>query len=215
VTGPRHLSAARCSSSPLRAGSLCTGYGGLDLAAHGGAGRGPGWCAETDLHASKVLAVRFPGVPNLGDLTRVDWAAVPPVDLVTAGFPCQDISTAGRGAGIGKGTRSGLWIRIAEAVGQLRPRYVLVENVAALRARGLGRVLADLAALGYDTQWASLRASDIGAAHRRDRIFVLAWQPAALPRLLSAAHTRRRGLQRLRVPGLLAGPAGPAEAAGP
>jgi DNA (cytosine-5)-methyltransferase 1 len=95
--------------------------------------------------------------------------------LVTAGFPCQDISTAGRGAGIGKGTRSGLWTHIAEALGQLRPGYVLVENVAALRARGLGRVLADLAALGYDTQWTSLRASDIGAAHRRGRFFVLIW----------------------------------------
>ena len=74
-------------------------------------------------------------------------AAVRPVDLVTAGFPCQDISTAGRGAGIEKGTRSGLWTHIAEALGQLRPGYVLVQNVAALRARGLGSVLADLAAL--------------------------------------------------------------------
>ena len=103
----------------------------------------------------------------------MDWAAVPPADLVTAGFPCQDISTAGRGAGIGKGTRSGLWTHIAEGLRCLRPDYVFVENVAVLRSRGLGRVLADLAALGYDTQWASLRASDIGAAHRRDRIFIL------------------------------------------
>ncbi|HUY45040.1 MAG TPA: DNA cytosine methyltransferase [Streptosporangiaceae bacterium] len=173
------------------------------------------WCAETDRHASAVLAARLPGVPNLGDLTRVDWAAVPRVDLVTAGFPCQDISTAGRGAGIRKGTRSGLWNCIAEAVGQLRPGYVLVENVAALRTRGLGRVLADLATLGYDTQWASLRASDAGAAHRRDRLFILGWQPAALPRLLSAAHPGGRELQRHRVPAILAGPPGTAEAAGP
>lgn len=172
----------------LRIGSLCTGYGGLDLAVMAVLDAALAWCAEADRHASTVLAARYPQVPNLGDLTCVDWAAVPRVDLVTAGFPCQDISTAGRGAGIEKGTRSGLWTHIAEALGQLRPGYVLVENVAALRARGLGRVLADLAALGYDTQWTSLRASDIGAAHRRDRLFVLAWQPAALPCLLTAAN---------------------------
>jgi DNA (cytosine-5)-methyltransferase 1 len=214
VTGSRYP-AARRRVLPLRAGSLCTGYGGLDLAVAAVLGARLAWCAETDRHASAVLAARFPGVPNLGDLTRVDWAAVPGVDLVTAGFPCQDISTAGRGAGIGKGTRSGLWIHIAEAIGQLRPRYVLVENVAALRSRGLGRVLADLAALGYDTQWASLRASDVGAAHRRDRIFLLAWQPGALSRLLSAAHAHGRELQRHRVPGVVAGAPGPAEEAGP
>jgi DNA (cytosine-5)-methyltransferase 1 len=216
MTGPHYLPAARRRASPLQAGSLCTGYGGLDLAVLAVLGAVLAWCAEIDRHASAVLAARFPGVPNLGDLTRVDWATVPPVDLVTAGFPCQDISSAGRGAGIKKGTRSGLWTHIAAALGQLRPGFVLVENVAALRARGLGRVLADLAALGYDTQWASLRASDIGAAHRRDRLFVLAHQPAALPRLLTAAaHPGGRELQRHRVPGILARPAGAAEEAGP
>jgi DNA (cytosine-5)-methyltransferase 1 len=171
----------------LRAGSLCTGYGGLDLAVLAVLDTALAWCAETDRHASAVLSARFPAVPNFGDLTAVDWAAVPPVDLVTAGFPCQDISTAGRGAGIKEGTRSGLWTHIAQALGQLRPSYVLVENVAALRTRGLSRVLADLSALGYDPRWVCLRASDIGAAHRRDRIFILGWQPAALPRLLAAA----------------------------
>jgi DNA (cytosine-5)-methyltransferase 1 len=213
VTGPPYPAALR-AVAPLRAGSLCTGYGGLDIAAAAVLGAVLFWCAETDPQASAVLAARFPGVPNLGDLTRADWAAVPPVDLVTAGFPCQDISTAGRGAGIGKGTRSGLWIHIAEAAGQLRPSYLLVENVAALRSRGLGRLLGDLAALGYDTQWACLRASDIGAAHRRDRIFLLAWQPAALPRLVSAAHARRRGLTRHGAGGLLGGLRGPANGPG-
>ena len=210
-----HLPGARRPVRPLRAGSLCTGYGGLDLAAADTLGAALAWCAETDPQASAILAARFPGVANLGDLTRVDWAGVPPVDLVTAGFPCQDISTAGRGAGIAEGTRSGLWIHIAEAAGQLRPSYLFLENVAALRSRGLGKVLADLAALGYDTQWASLRASDIGAAHRRDRIFVLAWKPAALPRLLAAARTHGREHQRHRAGGLLPGPPGPAKTTGP
>jgi DNA (cytosine-5)-methyltransferase 1 len=171
----------------LRAGSLCTGYGGLDLAVMAVLNARLAWCADPDPHAARVLAARF-HVPNLGDLRAVDWAAAPKVDLVTAGFPCQDISTAGAGAGITEGTRSGLWMHIAEAVRQLRPASVLVENVAALRSRGLARVIGDLAELGYDTQWASLRASDIGAAHRRGRLFVLGVQPGALAGLLAAAH---------------------------
>jgi DNA (cytosine-5)-methyltransferase 1 len=105
------------------------------------------WCAESDRHAAAVLAARYPHVPNLGDITALDWAAVPPVDLITAGWPCQDISYAGPGAGITEGTRSGLWLTIAGGLRQLRPSYVFLENVAALRTRGLGRVLADLAAL--------------------------------------------------------------------
>jgi DNA (cytosine-5)-methyltransferase 1 len=172
----------------LRVGSLCSGYGGLDLAVMAVLNARLAWCADPDKHAARVLAARFPGVSNLGDLHAVDWAAVPAVDMVTAGFPCQDISTAGQGAGITEGTRSGLWMHITEALRQLCPASVLVENVAALRSRGLGRVLGDLAELGYDTQWASLRASDIGAAHRRGRLFIVAVQPGALDRLLAAAH---------------------------
>jgi DNA (cytosine-5)-methyltransferase 1 len=175
---------------------MCSGYGGLDLAVLAVLNARLAWCADPDKHASRVLAAHFPGVPNLGDLRAVDWAAVPPVDLVTAGFPCQDISTAGQGAGIEEGTRSGLWTCIAEAVRQLRPRFVVVENVAALRSRGLGQVIGTLAEMGYDTQWASLRASDIGAAHRRERVFV-AVQPGAVPRLLAAAHPGSGQLQRL------------------
>jgi DNA (cytosine-5)-methyltransferase 1 len=106
VTGPRHLPARRRASAP-RAGSLCTGYGGLDLAVAAVLGAALACCAETDRHAAAVLAARFPGVPNLADLTWVDWSAVPPVDLSTTGFPFQDISTAGQGAGIEEGTRSG------------------------------------------------------------------------------------------------------------
>ena len=146
------------------------------------------WVAETDKYAAGVLAHQWPDVPNLGDVTALDWAAVPPVDLVSAGWPCQDISYAGPGAGISEGTRSGLWLHIADGLRHLRPKFVFLENVAALRTRGLGTVLAGLAALGYDTQWTSLRASDAGACHRRDRLFILAWQPRALPRLTRAAR---------------------------
>jgi DNA (cytosine-5)-methyltransferase 1 len=164
---------------PLRIGSLCTGYGGLELAVTAVLDAEVAWYAEHDPHAAAVLATRWPGLRNLGDITALDWADVPPVDLITAGWPCQDISYAGTGSGITKGTRSGLWHCIAVGLRQLRPRYVFLENVAALRSRGLGTVLGGLAALGYDTQWTCLRACDAGSCHRRDRIFILAHQPAA------------------------------------
>ncbi len=161
---------------PLRLGSLCTGYGGLDLAVAMVLDTELCWYAETDRHAATVLAHHFPTVPNLGDIRTVDWHTVTPVDIVTAGFPCQDISNAGTRTGI-TGIHSGLWTTIAHAVRALRPRYVYVENVAALLRRGLDRVQGDLATLGYHTRWTCLRASDIGAAHRRDRLFLLAAHP--------------------------------------
>lgn len=179
-------------------GSLCTGYGGLDhatLAAFGG-GR-IAWVADPDPHVSTLLAARMPDVPNLGDIRAVDWHNVEPVDVLTAGFPCQDISAAGRRAGIKAGTRSGLFFDVIRAINTLRPRIVVIENVAALRWRGGGLdiVLTELHRAGYDCLWTSLRASDIGAPHRRERVFLLAWPreatastaavgiPAAMPAL--------------------------------
>lgn len=181
---------SRPPRKPLLAGSLCSGYGGLDLAAATVLGTRLAWCAEPDQHAAAVMARRWPGIPNLGDITALDWRAVPRVDLVTAGWPCQDISLAGTGSGIMKGTRSGLWITIAEGLGRLRPGLVFLENVAALRYRGLPRVLGDLAALGYSTRWTCLRASDAGAPHQRDRIFILASQPDARSLLAAARQPR-------------------------
>ncbi|ROO52874.1 DNA (cytosine-5)-methyltransferase 1 [Micromonospora sp. Llam0] len=156
-----------------RIGSLCTGYGGLDLAVELVLGGRLTWYAETDRHATTILNRHWPDVPNLGDIRTIDWNTVAPVDIVTAGFPCQDISNAGRRAGI-TGIHSSLWTTIAAAVRVLRPQLVFVENVAALLRRGLDVVHADLAEIGYDTRWLCLRASDIGAPHRRDRLFLLA-----------------------------------------
>ncbi|MBW4717340.1 DNA cytosine methyltransferase [Saccharothrix sp. SC076] len=181
-------------------GSLCTGYGGLDLGVLAALGTGRiAWCADNDPHIATVLAARMPGVPNLGDLRAVDWTAVRPVDVVTAGFPCQDISAAGRRAGIEKGTRSGLWRDIMAALRVLRPPLVVVENVAALRWRGggLDRVLADLAEAGYDTVWRSVRAADVGAPHLRERLFLLAWPRLGPP---AAAHTPRQRHRHPRPP---------------
>ncbi|EWC64487.1 hypothetical protein UO65_0094 [Actinokineospora spheciospongiae] len=159
-------------------GSLCTGHGGLDLGVLAALGEGRvAWCADPDPHITTILTARMPAVPNLGDLRHIDWASLTPVDVLVAGFPCQDISAAGTRAGIEKGARSGLWSDIVAGLRLLRPALVVVENVAALRWRngGLHRVLGDLAEAGYDAAWRSVRAADIGAAHRRERVFLLAW----------------------------------------
>lgn len=157
-------------------GSLCTGYGGLDLGVTAVLGDRIAWYCEVDPHAAAILAARLPGVPNLGDLRTADFSAVERIDVLTAGFPCQDISAAGRRAGIEKGARSGLWRNILGAVRVLRPNLVVVENVAALRWKngGLDVVLGGLAEAGYDAVWRCVRAADIGAAHRRERLFLCA-----------------------------------------
>ena len=156
-----------------RIGSLFSGYGGLDLAVEAVLGGHLSWYAEVDRHACAVLERRWPGVVNLGNVTTIDWDQVEPVDVLTAGFPCTDISNAGKRVGI-TGAQSSLWRCVVDAVRALRPEIVFVENVAALLRRGFDVVHADLATLGYDTRWLCLRASDIGAAHRRDRMFLLA-----------------------------------------
>ncbi|GAA1291830.1 DNA cytosine methyltransferase [Saccharothrix xinjiangensis] len=181
-------------------GSLCTGCGGLDLGVLTALGGGRiAWVADPDPHIAQILAARMPGVANLGDLRHIDWPAVEPVDVLVAGFPCQDISAAGKRAGIEKGGRSGLWVDIVAGLRLLRPALVVVENVAALRWRngGLHRVLGDLAEAGYDAAWRSVRASDIGAAHRRERVFLLAWPRVPRPgRGDGDASRARRLVQR-------------------
>lgn len=183
----------------MKLGSMFSGYGGLDLAVHEAFDADTAWVAEFDAAPSRILAERFPGVPNLGDVTAVDWGAVEPVDIIAGGSPCQDVSAAGRRAGMTEGTRSNLWVAMREAIRIVRPEWVCWENVlGALSARAtsesdvepgegfvgdrpdgpslraLGRVLGDLAALGYDAEWRVVRASDIGAPHQRARVFVLA-----------------------------------------
>ena len=159
----------------LRIGSLCSGYGGLDMAVEQVLGGELAWVADPDPGAIAVLAHHYPDVPNLGDITTVDWADVEQADIVTAGFPCQDLSYAGQGEGIQEGNRSGLWHTIADALGVLRPRLVVLENVRAIVTRrpGLDVVLADLARLGFDAEWTCVRASDVGAPHQRNRWFLL------------------------------------------
>jgi DNA (cytosine-5)-methyltransferase 1 len=165
------------------------------------------WVSDVDKGACKILAHRYPDVPNLGDITAIDWAAVEPVDIITGGSPCQDLSHAGKRSGMTEGTRSNLWVAMREAIAQLKPSIVVWENVRGAYSatadsdlehcqgcmgdpadrgpvlRALGRVLGDLSDLGYDTQWHGLRAADVGAPHGRFRVFVVArLADADLPR---------------------------------
>ena len=176
--------------------SLCTGSAALDQAVEAVTGLPTVLVGEKDPAASRLLAARMPWARNLGDITAVDWqalsATVPRPAALTAGFPCQDISNAGPRGGIA-GDRSGLWKTIAHgAIRHLRPRLVFLENVAALRSRGLDVVAADLAAIGYDARWMCLRAGDpeVGACHRRDRWFAVAYPTAEDPHL--TVGTQRR-----------------------
>jgi DNA (cytosine-5)-methyltransferase 1 len=174
VTAPR---------PPRRMGSLCTGYGGLDAAVQSVLGAKMAWVSEYEppteknptptQAAARVLAYRHPGVPNHGDLTVMDWSAVESVDVLTAGWPCQPWSTAGKRQGV-EDDRA-IWPEVARAVRCLRPRLVALENVPRVVAVGeLARAVGDLAGLGYVGSWRCLRASDVGAPHRRERLFVVA-----------------------------------------
>lgn len=161
----------------MKIGSLCSGYGGLEIAlqlAHPQAR--VAWHAEIDPAASRVLDRRWMHVPNLGDIIAVGWNGVPRVHWLTAGYPCQPFSLAGSR----KGTTDDrhLWPHIADAIRVLRPSSVLLENVAGHLSLGFDRVLADLAALGFDARWGCVRASDAGAPHRRERLFVVATDTA-------------------------------------
>ncbi|MFS4104916.1 DNA cytosine methyltransferase [Streptomyces sp. PD-S100-1] len=184
----------RVPGGPPRLLALCAGYGGLETALSTGIGGRVTAYAENDPYAAAVFAAHHPGAPNLGDITAVDWEHVRDVyapDVIGAGFPCRNISNAGRRDGI-HGQWSRVWTNVAEAVGVVRPRYVFLENVAALRSRGLDVVAADLAALGYDARWTCLRAGDpeVGAPHQRDRWFAVAYPAAEDPHL--AAWNQRR-----------------------
>ena len=156
----------------LTVGSLFAGIGGFDLGLER-AGMRVRWQCEIDPYCQRVLAKHWPHVTRYGDIKTVDWDSVEPVDLLCGGFPCQDISLAGKGAGLA-GDRSGLWFEYAKAIAALRPRYVLIENVSALRSRGLDQVLGSLAALGYDAEWHCIPACAVGAPHRRDRVWIIA-----------------------------------------
>ena len=153
-------------------GSMFTGYGGLDLAVCQHYQAELIWWSEVDPNPA-TIHTRHTTAPNLGDITAIDWSTIERPDIITGGFPCVDISYAGKGAGL-DGERSGLWWHMRDAISVLQPRRLVVENVGALRTRGLDAVTHSLAEIGYLGSWCTVRASDIGACHRRERIFLVA-----------------------------------------
>ncbi|CAL9370096.1 DNA cytosine methyltransferase [Streptomyces sp. enrichment culture] len=204
-----------------RIASFCSGFGGLEMAVQAVFGGETVFHADPDEGASKILAHHWPAVPNLGDITALDWRQVAaeygPVEIATMGFPCQDVSFAGLLAGMRPGNRSGLWTHCAAGIQALNPRFVVIENVRGLLSapahsdlepcpwcvgdrgdepvlRALGAVLGDLADLGFDAEWIGLPASDpaVGACHPRWREIILAWQPGTLEDADLAACVERR-----------------------
>ena len=159
----------------MRLGSLCSGIGGLELGVERALGALTVWQAEIDPHASKVLAHRFPGVPNIGDVR--DLGAMTSVDILTAGYPCQPFSTAGRRKGTDDPRH--LWPAVHAAIAHLGPSLVVLENVRGHLTLGFDRVLGDLADIGYDAEWRVVRASDVGCCHQRARLFVAAYPHGA------------------------------------
>jgi len=153
---------------------LFSGIGGMSLGLESTGGfRTVAFC-EIEPFPRAVLAYHWPGVPIHDDVQSLSASSLRErVDVIAGGFPCQDISLAGKGAGLA-GERSGLWFEYAKAIETLRPRYVLIENVSALRSRGLDQVLGSLAALGYDAEWHCIPACAVGAPHRRDRVWIVA-----------------------------------------
>ncbi len=154
----------------MRIGSLFAGIGGFDLAARR-VGWTTAWYSEIDPFACRVMAKHFPEATNLGDVCAI--SRPPRVDVLCGGFPCQDVSLIGKGAGL-EGARSGLWREFRRIIGEIRPRWVAIENVASLRTRGLAAVLRDLDALGYWWEWHCIPAHYVGAPHRRDRVWIIA-----------------------------------------
>lgn len=152
---------------------LFSGIGGFSLGLERAGMETVAFC-EISPVCRHLLAHHWPDVPCFDDVTTLTGEQAGPVDVICGGFPCQDISFAGKGAGLA-GERSGLWREYARLVRELRPAFVIVENVAALLGRGLGDVLGDLAALGYDAWWDCIPASAVGAPHRRDRLWVVAY----------------------------------------
>ena len=176
---------------------LFSGIGGFSLAAEWtGAIETVAFC-EIDPFCQKVLKKHWPDVPVFDDVKELDFTQFKGIDLVSAGFPCQDLSLAGQGEGL-EGERSGLWREVARCVREASPRYLVVENVPALLIRGMGDVLSDLASCGYDAEWDCLPASAFGAYHERDRLFIVAYPQSKHRESRRVLETSRRQQAQLQ-----------------
>ena len=183
----------------MRVGSLFSGYGGLDMAVGGELA----WYSEIEPAAMRVMEANHPGVPNLGDITKIDWQEVPPVDVITGGYPCQPFSNAGKRKG--KNDERHLWPYVRTAIRELRPRFAFLENVRGHLSLGFADVLGDCAADGLSARWITLRAADAGAPHNRARLFFtisdadcMARPPSSSFRGRSEALARSESQQRIK-----------------
>lgn len=156
-------------------GSLFSGIGGIDLAFER-AGFRIVFQVEIDEYCTRILEQHWPDVARYRDVKECGSRNLPAVDVLAGGFPCQDISNAGKKAGIKEGTRSGLWIEFARIIGEIRPAVVLLENVAAITSRDGIKVISDLTEMGYDAEWGIIPASAVGAPHERKRWFCVAYR---------------------------------------
>ena len=173
---------------------LFSGIGGFALGAYWAGMRFENhYFSEVEPYAVELYQKRFPDAIPLGDITKhKEWELADGQYIITGGFPCQDISVAGKGAGI-EGSRSGLWSEYWRIIREIRPRYAIIENVSALTHRGLDVVLSNLAEIGYDAEWTDIRAEDMGAPHRRERIWIVAY-----PNSDSAGLQERRRAEPVR-----------------
>ena len=156
----------------LTVGSLFSGIGGLDLGLER-AGMEVIWQSEIDPYSCKVLSKHWPKVPNYGNIKDINWGDVVRPDVICGGYPCQPFSLVGPRKGADD--QRHLWPWVREAISELRPKYALLENVRGHISLGLDAVLADLASIGYDAEWSVVRASAVGAPHRRERLFIVAY----------------------------------------
>ena len=154
-------------------GSLFSGIGGIDLGFEM-AGIETAWTCDVDDWCNKLLKERFPNAKNFKNIYDVNKNTAARVDIISGGFPCQDVSQAGKGEGL-DGKRSGLWFEMFRIIGELQPKWVLIENVANLLNNGGIRVLQDLAEIGYDAEWQVISARDVGARHLRKRLWIIAY----------------------------------------
>jgi len=180
--------------NPMTFGSLFAGIGGIDLGFER-CGIECKWQVEINDYAQKILAKHWPAVHRERDIRECSARNLERVDIIAGGFPCQDISYAGLGAGL-DGERSGLFFEAIRLVRELQPRAVVLENVAALLTRGLDRVLGTLAEIGYDAEWHCIPAAAVGAPHIRDRVFVIAVHPN--PENSNARQSYERNAKRSR-----------------
>jgi DNA (cytosine-5)-methyltransferase 1 len=157
----------------MKIGSLCSGYGGLDMGVQSVLGGEVAWVSEFDKNVSKIIQHNHPTIENHGDLTKINWQELEPVDVITAGYPCQPFSAVGKRKGTNDPRH--IWPYIRDGIDTIRPKLVLLENVAGHLTLGFDSVLGSLSEIGYDARWHCLRASEIGAPHNRLRLFIVAY----------------------------------------